>query len=378
MKFIFFFLVLASVIGINYYVFIRGWQILPPFLWVKYFYVILFWGLVASFFIRMFFGDNFSPQLSTLLSAAGFTWFIAVIYFALIALGVDLVRLLNYIFDFWPALIKDNLRSAAQITAAISISLVSIVLIYGNYKFNNPVITRLDIPISKPLPNGELRIVLMSDIHLSSYITGKDLDKYISLANSQSPDIVMITGDIADRDLAPLKEWNVAERFLKLKAKYGVYAVSGNHEFYGGQREQIYRYLRTAGMTLLLDSVAVAGGAIQIAGREDRTKSNRMSLNSLLSGLDRSLPLILLDHQPYNLDEAQREGVDLQLSGHTHNGQFWPVNLIVKLMYELSYGYKRKGDTHYYVTSGVGLWGPRIRIGTKSEIVVIDLKSSLR
>lgn len=377
MKFIFFFLVLAFIIGLNYYVFIRGWQILPPSFPLKYLYIAVFWGLTAIFFARMFLGDRFPQPLSNFLSAAGFTWVIAVIYFGLISLGVDILRVINYFFDIWPPIIKQNLVASAQITALVAITLVSTTILYGSYKFNNPEITRLELTIAKPLPEGGVRMVLMSDLHLSSYITGKDLDRYISLSNAQNPDIVLITGDIADRDLAPLKDWNIAERFKSLKSVYGVFAISGNHEYYGGVKEEIYSYLRSADITLLLDSVAVAGGFLQIAGREDRTNTRRASLNKLLADTDKSLPLLLMDHQPYNLAEAESEGVDLQLSGHTHNGQFWPGNIIVKWMYELPYGYKRRGDTHYYVTSGVGLWGPKVRIGTKSEIVVVDMKSSL-
>jgi hypothetical protein len=123
--------------------------------------------------------------------------------------------------------------------------------------------------------------------------------------------------------------------------------------------------------------VAIAGESIQIVGRDDKTNSKRATLREILKDIDREKPIILMDHQPFNLEQAQNEEVDLQLSGHTHNGQFWPGSLIVKWMYELSYGYKSKGDTHYYVSSGIGLWGPKFRIGTKSEIVVIDLKSKI-
>ncbi|MGE4414041.1 MAG: metallophosphoesterase, partial [Bacteroidales bacterium] len=162
----------------------------------------------------------------------------------------------------------------------------------------------------------------------------------------------------------------------KIDSRYGVFAISGNHEFYGGEREEIYSYLRSSGIEMLLDSVATVAGGIQIVGREDKTNRNRSTLPDLMKGINHDYPVILMDHQPFGLEEAQNNGVDLQLSGHTHNGQFWPGNLIVKMMYEIGYGYGKKGDTHYYVTSGVGLWGPKFRIGTESEIVVIKLKNS--
>lgn len=315
------------------------------------------------------------PQgLSITLSVIAFTWMVAVIYFALIILGIDILRIINHFTALFPPFIKENYQLVKYITGAASVIFVSGLLVYGNIRFNNPEVTRLELKIGKPLPGDELKLVMISDIHLSNYITGDDLDKYIEMINGENPNLVLIAGDIADMRLEPLKKWGVAERFAKIKAPMGVYAISGNHEFYGGEKEQILNYLKEGGINILLDSVAVTGGGVQIAGRDDRTNHKRKTLKEVLKDTDKSLPLILLDHQPFNLAEAENEGVDLQLSGHTHNGQFWPGSLIVKWMYELPYGYKKRGDTHYYVSSGIGLWGPKMRIGTKSEIVSITLK----
>ncbi|MFZ4725789.1 MAG: metallophosphoesterase, partial [Paludibacter sp.] len=111
-----------------------------------------------------------------------------------------------------------------------------------------------------------------------------------------------------------------------------------------------------------------------IVGRDDKSNLNRKKLSEIVTGLDKKLPFILMDHQPYHLEEAEQNDIDFQISGHTHNGQFFPGNLFVKKMYELGYGYLKKGNTHYYVSSGLGLWGPQYRIGTESELVVINLK----
>ncbi len=374
MKYMFFLIVLLFTLSLNGYVFIRGWQVLPPFFTVKLFYALVFWGLTLLFFVRMFYGDKFPPTISPLISSLAFTWLIAVVYFALIALGVDILRLFNSFLGFFPQVINENHLASARITVIVVISFVSLLLVYGSYNFNNPTVTKIAVELNKPLPDKQMRIVLISDIHLSSYINGNNLDKYIKLINAQNPQLVLIAGDIVDRDMKPLVDWDIATRFKKIEAKYGVFAISGNHEYYGGNRERLYDYLRSAGITLLLDSVVVVGGTVQIAGREDRTNSKRKELKEILVGADKSLPLILMDHQPFGLSEAIENGVDLQLSGHTHNGQFWPGNLIVKWMYEVGYGYKKIKDTHFYVSSGIGLWGPKFRIGTKSEIVTIDLK----
>ena len=99
-----------------------------------------------------------------------------------------------------------------------------------------------------------------------------------------------------------------------------------------------------------------------------------MPLEELMKDIDHSKPIIVLDHQPFNLEESEEQGVDLQLSGHTHNGQMWPLTYITNKIYELSYGYLKKGNTHYIVSSGFGLWGPRVRLGSKSEVLLIDIR----
>lgn len=376
MKYMFFLIVLLFTLSLNGYVFIRGWQVLPPFFAVKLFYSVVFWGLTFLFIFRMIYGDAFSPSTSNLLSTITFTWLIAVVYFAMIALGIDILRLFNSLVNLFPAIIKNNPLEAARITVISVVAFVSLLLVYGSYNFNNPTIKKVKVEIAKPLPGNQIRIALISDIHLSSYINGSHLDKYINLINAQKPQLVLIAGDIVDRNLQPLIDWDIASRFKKIKAEYGVFAISGNHEYYGGERDRLYDYLRSAGITLLLDSVAVIEQTVQIVGREDRTNSRRKNLSEILVNIDKTLPIILMDHQPFGLNEAIENGVDLQLSGHTHNGQFWPGNLIVKWIYEVGYGYKKIQDTHFYVSSGIGLWGPKYRIGTSSEIVIIDLKET--
>jgi len=124
----------------------------------------------------------------------------------------------------------------------------------------------------------------------------------------------------------------------------------------------------------LRDSVCLVDSSFYLIGRDDRTNTKRKSLKELVTGLNVNLPRILMDHQPYHLDEAEKNNIDFQISGHTHNGQFFPGNLFVKKIYELGYGYLKKGNSHFYVSSGLGIWGPQYRIGTESELVVIHLK----
>ena len=125
---------------------------------------------------------------------------------------------------------------------------------------------------------------------------------------------------------------------------------------------------------MLIDSLFISPYGFAVAGRDDLTNHRRAPLDSILKDIDREIPLILMDHQPKKLDDAVKNKVDLQFSGHTHRGQFWPGNLITEAMFDLAYGHARRGDTDFIVTSGLGLWGPKYRIGTKSEVVVIEWK----
>jgi len=390
MKYLFFLVALSVVMGVTTYVFVRGWQSLPTGLWLKIGYTLIFALSMASFFARMFLGDSLPEGFSSVLSAVGFTWLIAVIYLFFYVFAIDIVRIANHFFHFLPHFIKDNYAMVKLTLALTGVVFVTTLLAFGNHKFNNPIVTTLDITLAKPqyiqeettnekspgeIPIKELTIVMASDIHLSSYINRKNLERYVTLINNQNPDLVLLAGDIADMNLAPLVNEKMAEVLAQIKATHGVYAITGNHEFYGGHKEEIYKYLESAGIHFLKDSSAlVADSTLYIIGRDDKTNHHRAALADLVKGLDADIPKILLNHQPFNLADAQQNGIDLQLSGHTHNGQFWPGNHIVSWMFELPYGYKKKGNTHYYVSSGLGLWGPKYRIGTVSEIVVVHLR----
>jgi len=373
MKWIFFLLVLGVYFSLNSYVYIRGLQILPHNIWLKFTYSVFFWILTALFMVRMILGENIPEYLAAVANSAGYTWIVAVIYFALISLSIDIIRVFNHFFDIYPLFIKSNYSFVKTATATISVLTVVSLLIYGNLNFNNIRTVKIEITTDKHFPKEKIRAVLISDLHLSSYIREREVMRISKQIEKEKPDLLLIAGDITDRSLKPLKEWRLAELLGEIKTTYGIYAVSGNHEFYGGERDDIFNHLNDSGITVLLDSVITIGGIVQIAGRDDRTNPKRKSLNQLLTNVSREIPIILLDHQPYNLDESVKEGVDIQLSGHTHYGQFWPGNLIVDRMYELAYGYMKRGNTHFYVTSGAGIWGPKIRIGTQSEIVVLDI-----
>ena len=161
----------------------------------------------------------------------------------------------------------------------------------------------------------------------------------------------------------------MAEEFHRLKAP--VYACLGNHEFYAGHPEA-KQFYKDAGIHLLIDDCAVIDSSIVIIGRDDRTNMRRKPVKDLIDKKD--LYSIVLDHQPYNLDRAEAAGVDFQLSGHTHRGQVWPISWITDRIYECSWGSCQRGNTQFYISSGIGIWGGKFRIGTQSEYVVATIR----
>jgi hypothetical protein len=198
------------------------------------------------------------------------------------------------------------------------------------------------------------------------------------MINALNPDVVLLPGDVIDEDLGPVIQQNLGETLRKIRSKYGVFAVTGNHEYIGGV-EPACKYLTEHGITMLRDKVISIQDSLYIIGREDLsirqfTGKKRKNLKEIISGIDPSLPIILMDHQPFHLDEAAVNGIDLQLSGHTHHGQMWPFNYITNKIYEISWGYVRKGNTQFYISCGAGTWGPPVRIGNTPEIINIIMK----
>jgi predicted MPP superfamily phosphohydrolase len=213
-------------------------------------------------------------------------------------------------------------------------------------------------------------MVMISDMHIGYHNRRSELARWVDLLNAEHADMILVAGDIIDGSMRPLMEERMAEEFRRLNAP--VYACLGNHEYYAGDRdaEQFYR---DAGIHLLRDSVAMVNG-IAIIGRDDRTNPHRLSMGRLSQLADHTKYTILLDHQPYYLEQAERAGIDFQFSGHTHYGQVWPISWITNSLYECAFGAHQRGHTRYYVSSGMGIWGGKYRIGTHSEYVVATIR----
>ena len=249
------------------------------------------------------------------------------------------------------------------------VAVLSVVFICGHIRYRNKVRVPLTLTTTKPLTKT-YKMVMVSDLHLGYHNRRSELARWIDLINAENPDMVLVAGDIIDISTRPLIEENMAEEFHRLKAP--VYACLGNHEYYS-HHPKARKFYEDAGIRLLVDSTAVVDSLITIVGRDDRTNPSRHELRELMSTVDNDTYTIVLDHQPYHLDQTEQCGVDFQFSGHTHRGQVWPISWITDAVYECSWGPWQRGDTRFYVSSGLGIWGGKFRIGTQSEYIVATL-----
>jgi len=368
-----FFGIIFSVYGlINFYIIRRALLVVPES--YKSLFIITSVIIILSFIAGRFLERISINFFSDTLVWIGSFWIAFMFYFFLVLVVIDLLRLINLIIPFFPAFVTINIEKTRRITALIVLVLVTVTVV-GGYINTKVIITKTyKMKIYKHA--GELKslnIAMASDIHLGT-INGKSfLNKLVTEIDKLNPDIILLAGDIIDEDLAAVIKNNVGEELIRLKSKYGVYAITGNHEYIGGV-EEAYKYLTAHGVNVLRDDKIKIDNAFYVVGREDRSikqfaGKQRKELKDLLTGVDKSFPVILMDHQPFGLNEALENNIDLQLSGHTHYGQLWPLNFIIEKIYELSWGYGINGNTHYYVSCGVGGWGPPVRTGSRPEII---------
>ncbi len=380
MAFLIFFTIVLTIYALaNYYIFIRGLQALPSDSPFRTYYIWLFWVLASTYVTGRILENIYLSTLSDILVWTGSFWLGAMLYFFLLVLFVDLLRLVNQIIPFFPAVVAANMGKVRMLVFAGSVALVTLTLIGGHINTRYPRIRQLDIHINKEAGTlNNLRVVMMSDIHMGTLVGNGQLRNILDRVRSLEPDIILLAGDILDEDLAPVIRKNTGEILRELQAPLGVYGIMGNHEHIGGS-EKAQQYLENHGIHIIRDSVVKVAESFYLVGRDDRDKARftgrkRKPLSELIDMTDKSYPVILLDHQPFYLEKAAGSGVDLQLSGHTHHGQMWPLSYITRAMYTISYGYGQVNGMHAYVSNGVGTWGPPVRVGKRPEIVNLKIR----
>lgn len=348
----------AYLIG-NGYLFYRLMAPLAGCSWpLRILFALLFWCVVFALIAAMLLRDARLPApLMRGLFLVGSVWLVATLYLVLTLTLLDLVH--------WvvPAL-QHRVLWAVVITSGL--------LLYGYYNHRHPHIVELELTIDRPIRGGEMRLVAVSDIHLGEGTGKRALKRYVALINSLRPDAVVIAGDLIDNSLTPLVRDHMEEELNRLQAPMGIYLAPGNHEYISGM-EAAKQFLKKTPIRLLQDSLVTLPNGVQLIGRDDRTNRHRKSLEELYQAADTLLPMLLIDHQPYALHRTDSLGFDLQVSGHTHHGQVWPVSLLTDRIYEQSHGYRRWSKSHIWVSSGLSLWGPPFRIGTRGDVALIRI-----
>ncbi|KAF0568113.1 Phosphoesterase [Psychrobacter nivimaris] len=251
--------------------------------------------------------------------------------------------------------------------------------IYSLYSAYTPVIRKLSINIDKPLTKP-LRIAVASDLHIGRLFGVKAIDRLQQLMIRSGADMLLMPGDIMDDNTEAFNAYHMEQNLAELCSSLprGVYATLGNHDLYGHERP-ISEALQNAGIQLLNDEVLYIeheGQPVWLVGRFDNHKRQRIATTDLLTQVDTSQPVILLDHRPSDIDNHSQLPIDLQVSGHTHNGQVFPANFIVNAINRLGYGYEQIGKGHFVVSSGYGFWGIPFRLGSRSEIWLITLSGN--
>lgn len=375
---IFISIVLLIYSSVNYYIFVRGLQALPKDSSFRTYYIVLFIIVASSFWIGRILENFMLNKFTETFVWIGSFWLAFMLYFFLFIILFDLIRLSDHFFGFLPKFISCNYEKAKIISFIGTVIIVVGIIIYGHINFLNTRTLTLEITLPKKDSKLDtLNIVAASDIHLGTIVGKKQLDKFVQMANSLNPDIILLPGDIFDEDIGPIIKNKLGDDLQKLNAKYGVYAVTGNHEYIGGV-ESAVDYMEKHGINVLRDEAVLIDSGFYLVGREDRSigqfaNQKRKELSEITKNINKNFPAILLDHQPFQLNLARENGIDLQLSGHTHHGQLWPLNYITSMIYEISWGYEKIDETHYYVSSGFAGWGPPVRTGSRTEIVNLKI-----
>lgn len=378
LQFIIFFSIVISVYSLlSYYVYSRGIQAFPAGASGRNWFIFSFVFLSATYIVARVLERIYLSTVSDLFTWIGSFWLAAFFYALLLVIAIDIVRLVNALIPFIP----DSWQTLRfkQLLFFSGAGFIGLLLLLGFLNAWSPRVRKLEITIDKKVAGlKELTIAFASDIHLGTLIGPRRTRKIVDKINGLGADIILLGGDIVDEDLGPVIRSNLGVSLEKLKAPLGVHGITGNHEYIGGAKEAV-AYLEAHGIPMIRDEYVLVDNKFYLVGREDRdmprfTGRTRKNVEELMAGIDKNKPVILLDHQPFELDEKKAAGVDLTLSGHTHHGQIWPLNYITRAIYEVSWGYKRKGNMHVYVSSGAGGWGPPVRLGNRPEIILLKVK----
>lgn len=346
--------------------------------------------LVASLLIAFFLPIGPARRIMKLISNY---WLGILLYLILAVLMADAICFLLFLIT------KRRLKCRTAAAGGICAVVVLVLSAWGAYNARIIQVTPYEITVNKDGGRLEnLNVVLAADLHLGYNIGTAHMMQMVDKINEQNADIVVFAGDIFDNEYEALDDPEELIAVLqKIQSKHGVYACYGNHDVeekilagftFGGNKKkessiQMDEFLERAGIHLLQDEAVLIDDSFYLYGRPDAQRPGRginmrKTAAELMGELDTEKPVIVIDHEPKELQELADAGVDIDLCGHTHDGQMFPANLITALMWENSYGYLKKDHMHTIVTSGVGLFGPNMRVGTIAEICPITVHFQYR
>ena len=367
MHFIFFFTITLLILAtIHFYIYLKCRNLFKNSLSKLFLKIIIFFGLLL-FPISHILERNNSSFLNFLISYAGNVWlgFISISFFVFLCIDV-IVLIFNY---------KNK-----KIITTISLLLSLLLSIYSTLNATyNLSINNIDIPIKNlPISSNGINIVQISDLHLNTYSNVSDIKNIVSKISLLNPDIVAITGDLIDTDFKHIEKF--CEIFKTIKTKYGVFAVSGNHDYYSGINN-FSLFCEKSKIEILNNSGKKINNSIYICGIADKENTNSayntINIKNIIKKSNtENLPVVLLSHKPNIFNESAKAGIELTLSGHLHAGQIPPIDIGLLLFSKYFRGIYKNGDSFMYLSAGTGLWGPPMRLLSKSEITKITLHST--
>ncbi len=310
--------------------------------WSYWAYWVVFGFFASSYFLSRFAAGLLPLGITTILAYIGGYWWAIFVYAGLLLGLLDLIRLIRRKTGR-----KLASRSAIRGTGTAISLIILIALVYGTWRARTPLVTEYSISVAKPAATyRELSIVLVSDTHLGVINGTGRIQALVTMVNQLQPDLILIAGDLIDDDFQPFLDEAMANELSKLQARIGTYAIMGDHDVRDPELPLFRTQLAQAGIQLLLDEWAVVDNSFVLAGRDDpsppRAAGEGLPLAEILANADRSLPLIVMDHNPNRFSDTVAVGAELQVSGHTHAGQMFPFNLVTNWVYAEHWGALRR------------------------------------
>lgn len=370
--------------------YLDAWNPMFQYLPIKVLIIVLY-SLVATTLLSCFLirKDPWHRRLKVVSNY----WLGMFAYILMTILGFDLVRRIVRKFHLLPEEWFQT-RGLFLLVGGIVVLIICICGIYGMTHAQTIVVDHRELIVKKACKQSELTIALTADWHLGYSVGEKKMYEMVKLINREKVDLICIAGDQFDNNYDAIRHpKRIASILRGMKSKYGTYAVFGNHDMsetilagftFETEHEEKHdprfdEFLEKSNIQLLQEDVICIEDSFYLAGREDPQRAKKLGAKrktpeQLLEGVDKEKPIFVIDHQPKELNELEQAGVDIDLSGHTHNGQIFPGNIFTSLFWKNSDGILKVGKMYSCVTSGIGIWGPDMRIGTDSEIMILHIK----